>query len=98
MYSAGKAARENRLSHTRKAILVLEQVMGFEGIAWASSHALGVTLLEGEACSSRLKAAPRAERSLSGAISALCPLRLGVRNFQIWRERLVWLSGKKTNM
>jgi len=28
----------------------------------------GVTLLKGEACSSRLKAAPRAERSLSEAL------------------------------
>jgi len=32
-------------------------------ISCASSHAFGVTLLEGGACSSRLKAAPQAEQS-----------------------------------
>jgi len=42
--------------------------MNLGPVSIASSHAPGVTLLEGEACSSRLKAAPRAERSLSGAL------------------------------
>ncbi len=48
--------------------------MGIGGIAWASSHAFGVTLLEGEACSSRLKAAPQAQRSVAFADYDLCLL------------------------
>jgi len=46
--------------------------MGLGCIACASSHALGVTLLEGEACSSRLKAAPQAQRSVAFADYDLC--------------------------
>jgi len=37
-------------------------------MSYASSHAFGVTLLEGKACSSRPKAAPQAERSSSEAV------------------------------
>jgi hypothetical protein len=38
--------------------------MKLGGMSCASSHAFGVTLLEGGACSSRPKAAPRGQRSL----------------------------------
>jgi len=42
-------------------------MMGLGRMLWASSHAFGVTLLKAES------------RSSSGAISALRPLRFGVR-------------------
>jgi len=60
-------------------------MIGFKPLDFALSEAhepnmvQGEALLKGEACSSRPKAGPSAQRSLSGAISALRSLRLGVR-------------------
>ena len=51
--------------HIKVGVGVWEQVMRLGRIACASSRALGVTLLKGVAYSSRLKAAPQAQRSLS---------------------------------
>jgi len=57
MYSAQKAAQENRLSIERKTSGIREKMMGLEPVSVASSHAFGVTLLE----------ARRADQVLSGS-------------------------------
>jgi hypothetical protein len=56
-----------------------DQIAKMKNLAWTSQ----LLFLPQAKRSSRIKVAPQAERSSSEAVSALRPLRLGVKNFQI---------------
>jgi hypothetical protein len=65
--------------HIKVGVEVWEQLMRLGRIACASSRALGVTLLKGVAYSSRLKAAPQAQRTV-----AFVTLKVRVRKGGQW--------------